>query len=129
MPPLRASPTFARFSLVDRLSRKEIEGAMEECRSLGESAFLTNSGFTRTKTRFADRSNGLTYPAKAIVVVALKYLPDRIVLNAKEFFNGFGEAQAFSKLEELGYEIVRPTETQDKGTLKREAIEAAMDAL
>jgi len=118
----------AHQTLVDRLSRKEIEGAMEECRSLGESAFLTNSGFTRTKTRFADRSNGLTYPAKAIVVVALKYLPDRIVLNAREFFNGFGEAQAFSKLEELGYEIVRPTETQDKGTLKREAIEAAMDA-
>ncbi len=101
---------------------------MEECRSLGESAFLANSGFTRIKTRFADRSNGLTYPAKAIVVVALKYLPERIVLNAKEFFNGFGEAQAFSKLEELGYEIVRPTETQDKDTLTREAIEAAMDA-
>ncbi|WP_199559134.1 AAA family ATPase [Nioella nitratireducens] len=118
----------AHQSLVDRLSRKEIEGAMEECRSLGESAFLANSGFTRIKTRFADRSNGLTYPAKAIVVVALKYLPERIVLNAKEFFNGFGEAQAFSKLEELGYEIVRPTETQDKDTLTREAIEAAMDA-
>ena len=59
---------------------------------------------------------------------AVAHLPENTVLTAKEFFNGFGEAQAFSKLEELGYEILRPSETQDKGTLTREVIEAAMDA-
>lgn len=118
----------AHQTLVDRLSRKEIEGAMEECRKLGEKVFLQRRGFATPKVRVSGYGDLQTYPAKAIVAAAVAHLPENSVLTAKEFFNGFGEAQAFSKLEELGYEILRPSETQDKGTLTREVIEAAMDA-
>ena len=118
----------AHQTLVDRLSRKEIEGAMEECRKLGEKVFLQRCGFATPKVRVSGYGDLQTYPAKAIVAAAVAHLPENTVLTAKEFFNGFGEAQAFSKLEELGYEILRPSETQDKGTLTREVIEAAMDA-
>ena len=118
----------AHQTLVDRLSREEIEGAMEECRKLGEKVFLQRRGFATPKVRVSGYGDLQTYPAKAIVAAAVAHLPENTVLTAKEFFNGFGEAQAFSKLEELGYEVLRPSETQDKGALTREVIEAAMDA-
>ncbi len=101
---------------------------MEECRKLGEKVFLQRRGFATPKVRVSGYGDLQTYPAKAIVAAAVAHLPENTVLTAKEFFNGFGEAQAFSKLEELGYEVLRPSETQDKGALTREVIEAAMDA-
>ena len=74
--------------------------------------------FTRgQKTRFAIEAMGSTYPAKAIVVVALSIWPDRIVPERERIFNGFGEAQAFSKLR--GTRLRNRAglrQTQDKGT-------------
>ena len=115
-------------SMVDRLTRAEIEAAMEECRDLGEKAFLQRGAFAAPKVRFSGVGDHHTFPAKATVAAAVAHLPEKISLTAKEFFNGFGETQSFSKLEELGYKVLRQPVAQDKGAITRELIEAAMDA-
>lgn len=89
-------------ALVDRLTRKEVEAAMQECDQLGLKAFLARGGFASPQVWISDDGKVQTYPAKATVAAALGHLPDGRALAAKEFFNGFGEAQAFAKLEALG---------------------------
>ena len=94
-------------SLVDRLTRKEVEAAMLEFDQLGLKAFLARGGFASPQVWVSDEGKEQSYPAKATVAAALGHLPDGRALTAKEFFNGFGEAQSFAKLEALGYQIRR----------------------
>lgn len=94
-------------ALVDRLTRKEIDATMQECDQLGLKAFLARGGFASPQVWVGDEGNEQSYPAKATVAAALAHLPDGRALSAKEFFNGFGEAQSFARLEALGYQIRR----------------------
>lgn len=94
-------------ALVDRLTRKEIDAAMQECDQLGLKAFLARGGFVSPQVWVGDEGKEQSYPAKATVAAALGHLPDGRALSAKEFFNGFGEAQSFARLEALGYQIRR----------------------
>ena len=93
--------------LVDRLTRKEIDAAMQECDQLGLKAFLARGGFASPQVWVGEEGKEQSYPAKATVAAALGHLPDGRALSAKEFFNGFGEAQSFASLEALGYQIRR----------------------
>lgn len=94
-------------ALIDRLTRKEIDAAMQECDQLGLKAFLARGGFASPQVWVGDEGNEQSYPAKATVAAALGHLPYGRALSAKEFFNGFGEAQSFARLEALGYQIRR----------------------
>lgn len=114
--------------LVDRLTRKEVEAAMQECDQLGLKAFLTRGGFASPQVWVSDEGKDQSYPAKATVAAALGHLPDGHALAAKEFFNGFGEAQSFSKLEALGYQIIRKGANGKDDAFSRDRIEGAMDA-
>ena len=115
-------------ALVDRLTRKEVEAAMQECDQLGLKAFLARGGFASPQVWVSDEGKDQTYPAKATVAAALGHLPDGRALAAKEFFNGFGEAQAFAKLEALGYQIIRKDANGKDDAFSRDRIEGAMDA-
>lgn len=115
-------------ALVDRLTRKEIDAAMRECDRLGLKAFLARGGFASPQVWATDEGKGQSYPAKATVAAALGHLPDGRALAAKEFFNGFGEAQSFAKLEALGYEILRKGANGGDDAFSRDRIEGAMDA-
>ena len=115
-------------ALVDRLTRKEIDAAMRECDRLGLKAFLARGGFASPQVWVSDEGKGQSYPAKATVVAALGHLSDGRALAAKEFFNGFGEAQSFAKLEALGYEILRKGANGGDDAFSRDRIEGAMDA-
>mgnify|MGYP001252741245 CR=1 FL=1 len=114
-------------ALVDRLTRKEIDAAMRECDQLGLKAFLARGGFASPQVWVSDEGKEQSYPAKATVAAALGHLPDGRALAAKEFFNGFGEAQSFAKLEALGYEILRKGANCGDKTFSRDRIEGAMD--
>jgi len=115
-------------ALVDRLTRKEIEAAMQECDQLGLKAFLARGGFASPQVWVSDEGKDQTYPAKATVAAALGHLPDGRALAAKEFFNGFGEAQSFAKLEALGFQIIRKGTNGKDDAFTRERIEGAMNA-
>ncbi|WP_248298273.1 McrB family protein [Tabrizicola sp. YIM 78059] len=115
-------------ALIDRLTRKEIEAAMQECDQLGLKAFLARGGFASPQVWVSDEGKDQTYPAKASVAAALGHLPDGRALAAKEFFNGFGEAQSFAKLEALGFQIIRKGTNGKDDAFTRERIEGAMDA-
>lgn len=107
-------------ALIAKLTRQEIEMAMNDCSRLGLDGFLAKGGFKKPVVwalRDAER-----YPAKATVVAAIGHLPDGPELTAKTFFNGFGEQQAFDCLQRLGYELDRD------GKIGRARIEDAMDA-
>lgn len=115
-------------ALVDRLTRREIEAAMQECDQLGLKAFLARGGFASPQVWVSDEGKDQTYPAKGTVAAALGHLPDGRALAAKEFFNGFGEAQSFAKLEALGFQIIRKGAGGEDDAFSRDRIEAAMDA-
>lgn len=93
-------------ALVDCLTRNEVEAAMQVCDQLGLKAFLARGGFVSPQVWVGDEGNEQPYPAKATAAAALGHLPDGRALAAKEFFNGFGEAQAFAKLEALGSRLI-----------------------
>ncbi len=101
---------------------------MGDCEALGLSTFLARGGFVRPQVWVKSLTGSQSYPAKATVAAALGYLPDGRALSAKEFFNGFGETQAFARLEELGYEVFRKGLGSGSGDLSRGYVEAAMDA-
>jgi len=115
-------------ALLRLLTLKEVEEAMAECDRIGTEAFLEKGHFTRPKVWFKATDRTSTYPAKATVVAAIALLPNGLKLSAKEFFNGFGEAQVSTKLRELGYEIVRNGLASVNEGWTREDVEAAMDA-
>jgi len=115
-------------ALLDLLTCKEVDAAMRECDQLGLGAFLSRGGFVRPQVWTKGLAGDQAYPAKATVAAALGHLPNGRALSAKEFFNGFGETQAFSTLERLGYEILRKGAVSDPTDLERNEIEAAMDA-
>lgn len=115
-------------ALVDRLTRKEIDAAMRECDRLGLKAFLARGSFASPQVWVSDEGKEQSYPAKATVAAALGHLPDGRALAAKEFFNGFGEAQSFAKLEALGYDILRKGANGRDDAFSRDRIEGAMDA-
>ncbi|EJC85301.1 GTPase subunit of restriction endonuclease [Rhizobium leguminosarum bv. trifolii WSM2297] len=115
-------------ALLDLLTRKEIDAAMLDCDRLGLNGFLSRAGFVRPQVWVKGSVGEQTYPAKATVAGSLAHLPNGRALSAKEFFHGFGETQAFSTLERLGYEVVRKEEALEPEPMGRDAIEAAMDA-
>lgn len=115
-------------ALVERLTRKEVDAAMRECDQLGLKAFLARGGFASPQVWVSEDGKEQSYPAKATVAAALGHLPDGRVLTAKEFFNGFGEAQSFAKLEALGYRILRKGAVGEDDAFSRDRIEGAMDA-
>lgn len=114
--------------LLDRLTRKEVDTAMQECDQLGLKAFLARGGFASPQVWVRKEGSEQSYPAKATVAAALGQLPDGLALAAKEFFNGFGEAQSFAKLEALGYRIRRKGASLADDLFSRDHIEGAMDA-
>ena len=114
--------------LLDRLTRKEVDAAMQECDQLGLKAFLARGGFASPQVWVRKEGSEQSYPAKATVAAALGQLPDGLALAAKEFFNGFGEAQSFAKLEALGYRIRRKGASLADDLFSRDHIEGAMDA-
>ena len=119
----------AHSALVNQLTRAEIEAAMEECRVLGADQFLKEYDFTHPNVWIKGAQGEGSYPAKAIVAVALKHLPDGKALNKSEFFNGHGEAQSSAKLNELGYTLIgQGDENTRVDALSRQAVEDAMDA-
>ncbi|SLN69562.1 5-methylcytosine-specific restriction enzyme B [Aquimixticola soesokkakensis] len=115
-------------ALVDRLTRKEVEAAMQECDELGLKAFLARGGFASPQVWVSDEGKDQSYPAKATVAAALGHLPNGRTLAAKEFYNGFGEAQSFAKLEALGFQIIRKSANAKDDAFTRDRIEGAMDA-
>ncbi len=115
-------------ALVDRLTREEVEAAMQECDQLGLKAFLARGGFASPQVWVSDEGKDQTYPAKATVAAALGHFPDGRARAAKEFFNGFGEAQSFDKLEALGFQIIRKGANAKDDAFTRDRIEGAMDA-
>jgi 5-methylcytosine-specific restriction protein B len=116
-------------ALIDRLTRQEIEWAMDRCDARGLQEFLAEWKFGSPRV-WALR-DGQRYPAKAIVAAAVSRLPEGVRFTAKTFFDGFGEAQSFARLEDLGYALDRGDDgpsTQSTSRLTRDAVEAAMDA-
>ena len=115
-------------ALVDRLTRSEVDAAMQECDQLGLKTFLARGGFASPQVWVSDEGKDQTYPAKATVATALGHLPEGRALSAMEFFNGFGETQSFARLGALGYCILRKGANNSDATFSRDRIEAAMDA-
>lgn len=115
-------------TLLERITRQEVDAAMQECDQLGLKAFLARGGFFSPQNWVTDEGKEQTYPAKATVAAALGHLRLGRPLAAKEFFNGFGEAQSFARLEALGYRIIRKGPNGNDDTFSRSKIEGAMDA-
>jgi 5-methylcytosine-specific restriction protein B len=115
-------------AMLDRLTREEVGAAMQECDQLGLKAFLARGGFASPQVWVTDEGKDQSYPAKATVAAALSHLPQGRILSAKEFFNGFGEAQSFARLEALGYRILRKGANGGDNAFSRDRIEGAMDA-
>lgn len=115
-------------ALLDRLTRKGVDAAMQDCEQLGLRAFLARGGFASPQVWVSDEGKDQSYPAKATVAAAVGHLPQGRTFSAKEFFNGFGEAQSFARLEALGYRILRKGANGSDGPFSRDKIEAAMDA-
>lgn len=115
----------AHSAMLDQLTTAEIEATMDDCDALGEEAFLQEYGYSTPRNWVHRPSNGSLYPAKAIVAIALGKLPNGFALHAKEFFDGFGEAQSFETLKSLNYEIVKHSKSDG---FPRADVEAAMDA-
>ncbi|WP_206614848.1 AAA family ATPase [Paenirhodobacter populi] len=118
----------AQQAQVARLTRAEIEAAMDDCDRLGLAAFLARGGFVKPQVWVAGEDRGgRNYPAKAVVAAAMGHLPGGRAPGAKQFFGGFGEPQAFARLEALGYRLLRPEAKGEENPFSRDAVEAAMD--
>lgn len=113
------------------LTVSDILATMDQCDSLGIDEFLRPYGFVRPSRWVLRPESEKRYPAKATVAIALGLLPQGEPLSAKEFFNGFGEAQAFAQLQALGFELVgkdRPQVGRERfEELTREAVLTQMD--
>ncbi|WP_072384414.1 AAA family ATPase [Novosphingobium sp. NDB2Meth1] len=124
-----ANPELDAF--LNRLSREEIEAAIEECDELGVDEFLLAHSFGKPRRWILDEAGADRYPAKAVVAAAISYLSDGPDLTSQTFYQGFGEDKAFSKLEELGYAITPPLTTAPANAavagLTRDAVLAAME--
>ncbi len=119
---------------VNRLTKAEILAVMDDCDAEGAEAFLKRVGFSKpqqwTKRQDDTQNHSIAdpnlYPAKATVATAIAKLPDGPSLNARQYFNGFGEAQSRAKLRELGFEIVDMREGRAASRLTRDDVEKAM---
>lgn len=118
---------------VKKLSKAEILAVMDDCDAEGVDAFLKRVGFSKPQqwTRRQDNTDiddPILYPAKATVAAAIAKLPDGPSLNARQYFDGFGEAQSRAKLRELGFEIVDRRDSKTTSWPNRDGIEEAMRA-
>ncbi|GAA4019135.1 hypothetical protein GCM10022280_18580 [Sphingomonas swuensis] len=91
--------------LIARLTKAEIEAAMDDCDAAGIDNFLRPYGYVRPSNWVERATNGQRYPAKAIVGIAVCKLPGETAKSASEYFGGFGESQSYARLEALGYTI------------------------
>lgn len=124
--PAARSPANSELdALLRRLTRDEIDAAIEECDERGTDEFLAFHGFGKPRRWILDDGGQDRYPAKAIVAAAIAYLPDGPDLTSQTFYQGFGEDRAFERLVQLGYDITAPTKTLVAG-LNRESVLAAM---
>jgi hypothetical protein len=92
-------------ALVNALTRKEIDAAIELCDDEGLDEFLTIRGCRPPQRWIVSGEPARRYPAKAIVIAAVSFLPGGLELTAKTFFGGYGEAEAFARLTGLGYAL------------------------
>lgn len=77
------------------LTQEHILAALDECKTLGEAAFLKRHGYGRS-TRYQLRYQGVSYPSKAILGVAAG-------LTSKQFSGG--AAHTVRVLGRLGFEV------------------------
>lgn len=113
---------------MDRLTRKEIDAAMRELRSVEPSPFLARGGFASPQVWVSDEGKDQPYPRRPPSQQPWGIFPMAAPSLAKEFFNGFGEAQSFAKLEALGYQVLRKGALGEDDAFSRDRIEGAMDA-
>ncbi len=112
-----------------QITQAEILAVMDDIDREGDKEFLRRTGFSKPRqwtTRFnnGDEESQRLYPCKATVAAAIAKLDDGPILNASQYFGGYGEAESRRALMELGFEIV---DLLGKG-FTRHAIEAAMRA-
>lgn len=120
---------------VSRVTEVEVLAAMDDCDRIGLDQFLLQTGFGKPRC-YAQRKRNhpneshdeQLYPAKATIAAAIAKLPEGPVLNAKAFFGGVGEAEAFARLQALGFELVKPYSTEKPNSISRETVEATMDS-
>ncbi|WP_235008380.1 AAA family ATPase [Candidatus Halocynthiibacter alkanivorans] len=92
--------------LLQKLTVEAIETTMNECNAITVEGFLKKYKFgTSKKDWFRRAKGGALFPAKAIVGVAFRELPESRALSAAEFFKGFGEKEARDALAQLGFEV------------------------
>ena len=113
-------------ALLSRLSRAEIDAAIDECKELGADEFLLAHGFGKPQRWILDEDGRGRYPAKAIVAAAVGYLDDGVAFTAQTFYQGFGEDKAFARLTALRYPMTAPVSAVVAG-LNRKAIIDSMD--
>lgn len=100
------------------LTRDAIEAAMDECDRLGEQQFLSEFGFGMP-TDYRVVRGGSTYPPKAVVGVAYKYLPGGRARTSDSLNGGFSTPQsACTILEELGFRVIRISDHSVAGVSK-----------
>jgi hypothetical protein len=98
------------------LTQEVIRAAMDECDRLGESNFLKEYRFGKPRDyRVAHPENAAkSYPAKAIVGVAYKYLPNGEAWTSEDVNGGISATRsAANVLENLGFRIIRLSDHED----------------
>lgn len=90
-----------------RVSTEHVLHAVAEYDRIGQDEFLTTHGFGRSRG-YELLVNGQTYDSKAILGVAQRYATGTPVSRSQFSGGKFGAARV---LEDLGFEVTRPSET------------------
>jgi 5-methylcytosine-specific restriction protein A len=99
------------MALSDLTSRAAVEAAVAEFDDLGQAAFLAKYGFARARSYYL-RIDDRDYDSKPIIAVAHGIqFPELGFLQASEFSGG--QASVAKKLEDLGFEVHKPTPNPD----------------
>lgn len=107
--------------LAELTERSAVIKAIEEYDRLGQQAFLDRYGFRRSRG-YILRSDGKDYDSKAIAGAAYGYqFPERGPLRSADFVGGENTVQ--SKLEDLGFQVVGPSEPWSRDEVDRIVID------
>jgi hypothetical protein len=105
-----SDPGRGELGLSDLSERKAVLQAMAEYDQLGRDAFLARYGYGPARS-YLIVHNGTRYDSKAVAGVAVgKQFPASGPLTATDFSGG--EATVKAKLEQLGFEVVGPSDGQ-----------------